>query len=78
MAEGHFERTCLLSPAALGADDAAVLEVRLFMVGVPSPLQPVREGPTPPSFPALRRWGAPPRRRRTPKAALLGCQLGDI
>ena len=47
MAEGRFERICLLSPAALGADDAAVLEVGLFMVGVSSPLSPVREGPTP-------------------------------
>ena len=38
MAEGRLERTCLLSPAALGADDAAVLEVGLFMVGVPMQL----------------------------------------
>ena len=37
---------------------------------------PVREGPTPPSFQALSRWGSPPRSSRTPKAAPLGCQLG--
>ena len=76
MGEGRLERACLSSPAALDVDDAALLVVVLFMVGAPSLLLPAREGPTPPSFPALRRWDVPPRHRLTPKAAPLGCRQG--
>ena len=77
MDEGCLERACLSSPAALDVDDAAHLVVRLFMVGAPSPLLPAWEGPTPPSFPALRRWDVPPRHRLTLKAAPRGSRQGS-